>query len=438
MAYIGQLPSVVENNSFLPLDDISTYTLTFDGSSASVVSTSDNTITSFGNRFVQGQRVVYSNGGGSNIGGLTNSTAFFIIRVDKNTFKLATNANNAAAGTAINLSGLGSGSSHTLTASFDGVNKKFKATHTGGKIARITRSSQLMVSINNVIQKPIEDTTSPSTGFSVDHLSTIHFASAPSVGQSFFGTIFAANVLAFDVADNRVDEFVGDGSTTVFTLSRSVPSLENVLITLNGVVQHPDGPTVSRSYKLINSGIQVEFASAPEVGLEISIRHIGFSGAATGDTVTGFYGRTGNVQLVSTDNIVANNATLSGHLTFDGGSNSAIVNSIMTDNVDRDTVSSNIVPVKSGGIIAITSFNASQPRPEGTGLFYYDSGTTPQALSMATTSSSLLEFVFNADYSGNISDYTDNKVTIIVRNNSIRIVNREDSQSTLKFQLTFL
>ena len=102
MAYIGQLPSVVENNSFLPLDDISTYTLTFDGSSASVVSTSDNTITSFGNRFVQGQRVVYSNGGGSNIGGLTNSTAFFIIRVDKNTFKLATNANNAAAGTAIN------------------------------------------------------------------------------------------------------------------------------------------------------------------------------------------------------------------------------------------------------------------------------------------------------------------------------------------------
>ena len=57
---------------------------------------------------------------------------------------------------------------------------------------------------------------------------------------------------------------------------------------------------------------------------------------------------------------------------------------------------------------------------------------------MAITSSSLLEFVFNADYSGNISDYTDNKVTIIVRNNSIRIVNREDSQSTLKFQLTFL
>ena len=79
MAYIGQLPSVVENNSFLPLDDISTYTLTFDGSSASVVSTSDNTITSFGNRFVQGQRVVYSNGSGSNIGGLTDSAAFLLL-----------------------------------------------------------------------------------------------------------------------------------------------------------------------------------------------------------------------------------------------------------------------------------------------------------------------------------------------------------------------
>ena len=32
MAYIGNIPATAEDNSFKILDDISTYTLTFDGS----------------------------------------------------------------------------------------------------------------------------------------------------------------------------------------------------------------------------------------------------------------------------------------------------------------------------------------------------------------------------------------------------------------------
>ena len=49
----------------------------------------------------------------------------------------------------------------------------------------------------------------------------------------------------------------------------------------------------------------------------IQARHIGFGGASS-QSVTGFYGRTGNVQLKNTDNVSVNNltVTVTGGLTF--------------------------------------------------------------------------------------------------------------------------
>ena len=70
MPYIGQRPSKGDENNFKILDDISSYTLTFDGSDASVVSAANDTITSLNHRFAQGQRVTYNKGGGSVIAGL--------------------------------------------------------------------------------------------------------------------------------------------------------------------------------------------------------------------------------------------------------------------------------------------------------------------------------------------------------------------------------
>jgi hypothetical protein len=77
MAYIGNIPATGEDNSFKILDDISTYTLTFDGSSAAVVDTTENTITQNSHRFITGQRVTYTNGSGTDIGGLTDGTVYF-------------------------------------------------------------------------------------------------------------------------------------------------------------------------------------------------------------------------------------------------------------------------------------------------------------------------------------------------------------------------
>ena len=143
MPYIGRNHIAGDHTSnFKVLDDISSYTATFDGSSSNVVSTANETLRIPEHRFIQGQRVTYSNGGGGNIGGLTNGTAYFVTFDTANTFKLATSLANANNNTNINLSSVGSGSSHTLTAAFDGVNQNFKATHSGGSDVRINNSTQ--------------------------------------------------------------------------------------------------------------------------------------------------------------------------------------------------------------------------------------------------------------------------------------------------------
>ena len=179
MAYLGNQPVIGDSaNTFKLLDDISTFTLTFDGSSTDVVSVANDTLTFANHRFITGQKVTYTDGGGTVITGLTDGTSYFIIKVDQNTIKLATNASNAASSTAIDLTGVGAGTSHTLKVAFDGVNTKFKATHTNGIKASISRAAQLSLSINGVIQQP-QDTSSPTVGYGVEADSTIVFSTAP-------------------------------------------------------------------------------------------------------------------------------------------------------------------------------------------------------------------------------------------------------------------
>ena len=91
MPYLGNQHIVGDSvHNFKVLDDISSYTETFDGSASSVVSTSDETIRVVNHRFVQGQRVTYNNGGGGNIGGLSSGTAYYVTYDSASTIKLAT------------------------------------------------------------------------------------------------------------------------------------------------------------------------------------------------------------------------------------------------------------------------------------------------------------------------------------------------------------
>ena len=67
-----------------------------------------------GHRLVTGDEVVYNNGGGTSIGNLTDGNTYYVIKINNDSFRLATSAINATNGTYINLTD-GVGSLHTLT-----------------------------------------------------------------------------------------------------------------------------------------------------------------------------------------------------------------------------------------------------------------------------------------------------------------------------------
>ena len=315
MPYIGN-PAVVGDsaNTFKLLDDIASYTLTFDGSSASVVSVANDTLTFNDHRFVNIQRVTYTKGGGTVITGLTDNTAYYVIKVDQNTIKLATSSSNAEAGTGINLTGLGAGTTHTLNAAFDGTNTKFKATHSNGTKAKISRAAQLTISINGVNQQP-QETSGPTVGYGIAADSTIVFSQAPVSTDKVFGTFIGEVAPSFDITDNTIDEFTANGSTTLFTLSKEATASRDVLVTLDGVTQYPSTQSNTRAYSIADNSLI--FTSAPAAGVVIQARHIAFAGSSTSN-VSAFYGRTGNVTLKSTDNISVNDITVAGDLNITG------------------------------------------------------------------------------------------------------------------------
>ena len=169
----------------------------------------------------------------------------------------------------------------------------------------MNNATQVNVAINNVLHKP-NQSASYTEGFIIEDNHKIAFKTAPTSEDIFWGSIIANTLTTFDISDHKIDTFTGDGSTTEFTLSHTPANNESLMVTINGVLQHPSNASTARAYSLIASII--EFTAAPGVGDEIQVRHMGFAGATTSD-VTGFYGRTGNVVLGSTDHITTGDIT---------------------------------------------------------------------------------------------------------------------------------
>ena len=304
MPYIGnsQVAGVHQNN-FKILDDISSYTETFVGSSSSIVDTTNNTIKVPQHRFYHGQRVTYNNGGGSNIGGLTSGTVYYAVADSHQTIKLAASLADALSNTVINILSVGSGSSHTLNSSFDGVSKKFKLTHSGGIGVNLTNASHATVAINNVVQRPNLNDASFTEGFAIEGGKVIVFKTAPTSTDTFWGNTIAEAVSTFDTTDHIVDSFTADGTTTNFSLSKNPPSIRDIHITLDGVTQH------TTAFSL--QGNVLIFSTAPANGTAIQVKHMGFVGATTSG-VTGFYGRVGNVALEDGDVLRGDGSLITG------------------------------------------------------------------------------------------------------------------------------
>ena len=311
MPLIGN-PYVIGDTTgnFKLLDDVSSYTLAFNPALA--LSIGADTITVNDHRFITGQRVVYNNGGGSSIGGLTSGDAYFIINNSLNTIKLAANYNDSLSGNSINLTAGGVGANHTLNLGFDGFNKKFRATFDNGRKSRATSAAQVLITINGVLQKPHQAVV-PSEGFALEHPSVILFATAPASTDIFWGNIIANNFPTYDVTDHKIDNFVGNGSLTDFNLSKIPANSQSILVSLDGVIQTPTDSTTTRDYEVI--GNTLVFTNPPGNTVKIQVRHLGFVGAVSSD-VTGFYGRTGNVALNNTDNIEVLTAKIGAGTTF--------------------------------------------------------------------------------------------------------------------------
>ena len=419
MAYLGNQPVVGDSaNTFKTLDDIASFTLTFDATDTDVVSISGNTLFFRNHRFVNLQRVTYADGGGTAIGGLTDGTAYFIIKVDQNNIKLATSSSNAAAGTAIDLTSGAAGTSHTLTIAFDGVNTKFKATHSNGKKANISRAAQLSLSINGVIQQP-SDTASPTVGYGVDTDSTIVFSSAPQNGDNIFGSFIGEVAASFDIADNTVDEFTANGSTVTFTLSKTIPSSEDVLVTLDGVTQYPSTQSNTRAYSVLENVLT--FTSAPAAGVIIQARHIGFAGAASPPGVTAFYGRGGNVILKSTDDITFQNAS-AGIITATSftGDGTNLTGVASTDNIRTNTNATFLQNVNvsgsttTGSLKVGTATTLSQDNIFTTGIVTAQSGFNVGIMSAGITQTTGVITAINFVGTGNTVKYNASSATIDV------------------------
>ena len=397
MAYIGLKPTAGENNSFRILDTLSTFTATFDGSSASVVSLGSDTINIPEHRFVTGQRVTYNKGaGGTVITGLSDGV-YFIIKIDRNLIRLASSVSNANNGTQINLTGLGQGTAHTLKVEFDGVNTKFKITHDSGTHAKVTRASQLMISVNGVLQQP-HDSASPSSGFGIDSDSILVFSTAPASTDIVFGSIYSTNISSFEISDNDIDNFTGDGSTTNFTMSKTPPDPRNILVTNNGVVQYPNNPPTTRDYTVATDSNVLSYTTAPGNGVKIQVRHIGFAGGSGGGAglVQSVFGRTGDVVLTNADDITVRNivgaaATFSGNVSIGGTLTYEDVTNI--DSVGIITARTGI-KVLAGGINAVGVVTATQFKGDGSQLTGIISGiTVKEEGSALSTQATTLNFV---------------------------------------------
>ena len=105
-AYTFTVPA----NGFVPL-------ITKDFVPRAVIDLQQNYLKILSHGFITGTKVTYSNGGGTDVGGLTNNTAFYAIAVNKDYIRLASSVDNASSGVAVTLTSFGGGTDHRFTSS---------------------------------------------------------------------------------------------------------------------------------------------------------------------------------------------------------------------------------------------------------------------------------------------------------------------------------
>ncbi len=137
----------------------------------------ENTITETAHGFETGDKVVYTNGGGTSITGLTSTNTYYVIRVDANTIQLASSYANAIAGTEIDLTVVGVGTSQVLTPT---ITATFLANTSGTAIVELKAPAG--VELTAVLSDSVVFTEEESTTCTPTAGSTVAWVATNGVG----------------------------------------------------------------------------------------------------------------------------------------------------------------------------------------------------------------------------------------------------------------
>lgn len=136
----------------------------------------------------------------------------------------------------------------------NGTNTLFNLDHV------VNNAGSLLVSVNGVILEPDVGYTVNAVGGS----SNITFTTAPGNGHRIFIVYMGKQLLSAPEITPHIDEFNGDGSTSVFTLTKTsigTPNGSRFLVFVDNVYQRY-GP----QYAYTVTGNVITFTSAPPTG----------------------------------------------------------------------------------------------------------------------------------------------------------------------------
>ena len=238
--------------------------------------------------FSTGDTADYSFGAGTSISQLTEGQRYFIIRVDESTVKLAKNAADAAAGTAITLSG-GSGVSHTLSVNYG---TKIYRVHNSNKFFTTTSDGQVFTNrdlkVPNWTLDPAKDAivakvyayettalvngaTSSSTSLNIDTITGEKILPGAVVTETSGGT----NATNDDISGGGVKVVTSTQSIETTAGSITEANASTAAITLNSAQTFIDnGSLTFKSYAIepyvnLDSGDRVQDDTVPKLSSDL-------------------------------------------------------------------------------------------------------------------------------------------------------------------------
>ena len=222
----------------------------------SSVSTTTDLITMTGHGYVTGDVITYRANGGTAMAGLTDATAYHVIRVSDDTFKVATTAANASAGTNISITGTGNSSQF-----FTGRGITFNPRSVTASDASLTVDGINISRSTNTISDAI-------TGMTINLLDSTNSAGTVSIttDSSQVETKLRTLVTAFNSVMTTFDTLSDPDATGenagVLSGDSSLRSIENKIKDL--FIQASSTPGTSLSY-LSDMGIEMTRSGVLEI-----------------------------------------------------------------------------------------------------------------------------------------------------------------------------